>query len=58
VYVQLSVDIETFFYEQLQTVNMAAICCRVDWALARQTDGPLSGDGDEGPQSTGTNTAS
>lgn len=45
------VDVKAFFNKQLETVSVASVRRRMNRIHSRQTDGPLSGDGNEGPQS-------
>lgn len=45
------VDVKAFFDEQLETVSMTSVRRRMNRTHTGQTDGPLSGDGNEGPQS-------
>lgn len=47
---QQSVDIISFLYKQLQTLDLSPVSCRVDGVLSRETDSFFCGDGDESPQ--------
>lgn len=51
---QQGVDIIASLDQELEAVGLPPVSCRVDRALARETDGSLCGDGDERSQgSTG-----